>query len=116
MLVYFEPAAMCNMPTDLLIAPLPAKKQLWEADDEHRWKAQNATTPDIQTLFGLAADGELVKLDGTRSYCVDATVHFNTLDTRSNSGITAEWEEWCSGMDGFGGLIMLAASSLTSSV
>lgn len=30
MLVYFDPMAMCDLPSDLILAPLPAKKQLWK--------------------------------------------------------------------------------------
>ncbi|KNG85755.1 hypothetical protein ANOM_005732 [Aspergillus nomiae NRRL 13137] len=93
MLVYFEPAAMCGLQTDLIIAPLPAKKQLWEAGNELVWKAESEKEPGIQTPFGLAANGDLVKLG-------------KPFATRGS----ANWEEWCSGMDGLGGLIMLAAS------
>jgi hypothetical protein len=107
MLVYFEPAAMCNVQTDLLIAPLPAKKPLWEAGDEFVWRAESDREPGVQTAFGLAANGELVKLDEGQLYCHDAVLLHNA---RTSARSTATWEEWCSGMDGFGGLVMLAAS------
>lgn len=107
MLVYFEPAAMCNVQTDLLIAPLPAKKPLWEAGDEFVWKAESDREPGVQTAFGLAANGELVKLDEGQLHCHDAVLLHNA---RTSARSTANWEEWCSGMDGFGGLVMLAAS------
>jgi hypothetical protein len=110
MLIYFEPAAMCNMPTDLILAPLPAKKQLWEASDEFAWKVESQREPGIQTSFGLAADGELVKLDDGRLSCSDAWVSDQTLDARTSSRSVARWEEWCAVTDGFGGLVMLAAS------
>lgn len=39
MLVYFEPAALCDLQsTDILPGLLPASKQLWEADNEIEWK------------------------------------------------------------------------------
>jgi hypothetical protein len=110
MLVYFEPAAMCDLQTDLILAPLPAKKQLWEAGDEFVWKAESEREPGVQTAFGLAANGELVKLDEGQLYCSDAVLLHKSLDARTPSRSTANWEEWCSGMDGFGGLVMLAAS------
>lgn len=110
MLVYFEPAAMCDLQKDLILAPLPAKKQLWEAGDEFVWKAESVREPGVQTAFGLAANGELVKLDEGQLYCSDAVLLYKSLDARTPSRSTANWEEWCSGMDGFGGLVMLAAS------
>jgi len=92
MLVYFEPAAMCNLEKNLLLAPLPAKRQLWEATNESTWKMESTSGPEVQAAFGMAANGDLVKLE-------EGQIYFN-----------ANWEEWCSGMDSFGGLVMLAAS------
>jgi hypothetical protein len=109
MLVYFEPAALCNMQTDLVLAPLPAKKLLWEAEDKFVWKAESEREPGVDTAFGLAADGELVRVDESQIHCGDA-VMLPKMDTRDPSRSAANWEEWCSGMDGFGGLVMLAAS------
>ena len=110
MLVYFEPAAMCDLQTDLILAPLPAKKQLWEAGDKFMWKAESEREPGVQTAFGLAANGDIVKLDEDQLYCSNAVLLYKSLDTRTLSRNTTHWEEWCSGMDGFGGLVMLAAS------
>src|ERR1700761_9462697 len=100
---------MCELQTDLVLAPLPAKKQLWEAGDELAWKTENEKALD-QSTFGLAADGELVRLDEGQQYCGDAVLFRESLDSVTSSRSTANWEEWCSGMDGLGGLIMLAAS------
>ena len=63
----------------------------------------------IQSAFALAANGELVKLDEDQLYCSSTVLLYKSVDTR-NPSTTSNWEEWCSGMDGFGGLIMLAAS------
>lgn len=113
MLVYFEPAEMCGLhTTDLLLAPLPAKKQLWEASDEFVWKAESERVPGPQIEFALAANGELVRLDECQVSCGDAVVHYKSLDARTPSRSSENWEEWCSGMDGLGGLIMLAAASI----
>jgi len=101
---------MWDLQTDLILAPLPAKKQLWEAGDEFVWKMESEREPEVQTAFGLAANGELVKLDEGQLYCSDALLLPKYLDARTPSKSTANWEEWCSGMDGFGGLVMLAAS------
>ena len=110
MLIYFDPATLCDMHTDLIQAPLPARKQLWEAGDEFVWMAESAREPGIQTSFGLAANGDLVRVDEGRLGCSDAVLLHKSSDGRSLSRSTANWEEWCSGMDGFGGLVMLAAS------
>ena len=107
LLVYFEPAAMCDHPTDLVLAPLPARKLLWEAGDEFVWKAERERDPRGQTDFGLASDGELVRLDEGEGCVSDAVLEYKS---RTKSRTTANWEEWCSGMDGFGALVMLAAA------
>ena len=102
---------MCDMHSDdLILAPLPGKKQLWEAADELEWKAASGSGPKFQTSFGLAVNGELVKLDEDQIYCRDTVLPQEPLDAGTPSRSTANWEEWCSGMDGFGGLVMLAAS------
>ncbi|UKZ65756.1 uncharacterized protein TrAtP1_006949 [Trichoderma atroviride] len=110
MLVYFEPMAMCDLPSDLILAPLPAKKQLWEAGDEFVWKAAGQRGMGDKGAFGLATHGGLVKLDDRELSCSDAWLPYKCLETRGQSRSTASWEEWCSGIDGFGGLVMLAAS------
>ncbi|VUC31707.1 unnamed protein product [Clonostachys rosea] len=110
MLIYFEPAAMCVLPHEFILAPLPAKKQLWEASDEFAWKVESQREPGAQVSFGLASDGEVVQLGDDRLSCSDAWLSHHPSDARPASRNTARWEEWCSGIDGFGGLVMLAAS------
>ncbi|KAI0382483.1 hypothetical protein F5Y04DRAFT_252746 [Hypomontagnella monticulosa] len=110
MLIYFDPVAMCDLPAEFILAPLPAKKLLWEASDEHIWKAESRKEPGVWTSFGLTADGEIVKLNEGRLSCDDAWLSYHPVDVRSQSRSTTGWEEWCSGIDGFGGLVMLAAS------
>jgi len=110
MLIYFEPAAMCTLQTDLILAPLPARKQLWEARNEFVWKTESKKDPGAQADFGLTANGELVKMDDGQLYCSDGVLLYKPLDARTPSESSDNWEEWCSGMDGFGGLVMLAAS------
>jgi hypothetical protein len=40
-----------------------------------------------------------------------ATTTTTTSEGEVNTAAAAElWEEWCTGIDGFGGLVMLAAS------
>ncbi|KAL2131223.1 hypothetical protein VTI74DRAFT_5400 [Chaetomium olivicolor] len=109
MLVFFDPANMCHArQTQLLIAPLPGKKQLWEAGDEFSWKMESEKEAEARVDFALAANGELVKLHQSQHVdCYDVTQIGKPVDASRN---TANWEEWCSGMDALGGLVMLAAS------
>lgn len=37
LIVYFDPGTMCSLQSDLVLAPLPAKKALWDAPDELAW-------------------------------------------------------------------------------
>ncbi|KAL4763907.1 uncharacterized protein BDW70DRAFT_148284 [Aspergillus foveolatus] len=111
MLTYFQPAARCDLPTDLVLAPLPAKKPLWEANNWIEWKTELQKEPRIQqTAFGLATTGELVRLD--KAHGQSGPISHLALDAATVSRSAASWEEWCSGMDGFGALVMLAASSM----
>lgn len=110
MLVYFDPVAMCDLPNDLVLAPLPAKRQLWEASDEFAWKIESQQELGVQVAFGLASDGNVVRLDEGRLSCSDAWMSRQASDAERPSRYAANWEDWCSGMDGFGGLVMLAAS------
>ena len=63
MLVYFEPAAMCNLRHDLVLAPLPARKQLWEAQDALTWQREIHTKPPTAETFGLARNGKQTLLE-----------------------------------------------------
>ncbi|KAF3766647.1 hypothetical protein M406DRAFT_321284 [Cryphonectria parasitica EP155] len=113
MLIYFEPGALCNLPSGLVLAPLPARRQLWEAADGFAWKTESQKEPGLQISFGLARDGELVKVDEGRLSCSDAWLSHDSGDAENLSRSIANWEDWCSGMDAFGGLVMLAASLIS---
>ncbi|RAO73580.1 uncharacterized protein BHQ10_009592 [Talaromyces amestolkiae] len=134
MLIYFEPSGDCDSRgTGLILAPLPARKQLWEANDEITWNMETdrESKPDSRTdttetfsassstTFGLATNGELVTLDMRQgqNFCANAALSMHTQQSLLNGGssssspkIRANWEDWCAGMDGLGGLVMLAAS------
>ena len=56
-----------------------------------------------------AADGGLVQLDDGQVYCSPRELQYQILSLGSTSTKAADWEDWCAGMDGFGGLVMLAA-------
>lgn len=112
MLVYFEPAAICALPTDVIIAPLPTKRQLWEASDESVWKAEGKIEAESQATLALGANGELVRLHRIPSYNGEEVLRQKYLDPWTLSTRKGNWEDWCSGMDQMGPLVMLAASLL----
>ncbi|CAI6335587.1 unnamed protein product [Periconia digitata] len=110
MIVYLDPATMCDLQRDLIIAPLPSKKELWEASSQEAWRMEAQKEYGSPTVFGLAKDGELLEIKAGKTFCAD---HFSGYMGAGETGQerkVADWEEWCLGMDGFGGLIMLAAS------
>jgi hypothetical protein len=110
MLIYFEPASMCELQKEFIIAPLPAKKQLWEAKDERIWDEMATRNNGVHESLALAADGELIQLDQKKIYCDNGVVRYGISHDSRSTSTTTDWESWCSGMDGFGSLIMLAAS------
>ncbi|CAH0045679.1 unnamed protein product [Clonostachys solani] len=113
MLVHFEPAAMCPFyNTGLVIAPLPARKQLWKADNASTWHRERELGAGVQTSFALFANGELVNMAQAPLRVPDWRRDRELLNAESQPGNAANWNEWCSGMDEFGSLVMLAASSI----
>jgi len=107
LLAYFDPATMCATASDFVIAPLPSQKGLWEANDELSWYTASQKIPKTQPPFGLAKSGQVIKL--FRMEQMHSLHGYYSLDV-SKSESAENWEEWCAGMDGLGGLIMLAAS------
>ncbi|OIW22668.1 hypothetical protein CONLIGDRAFT_719727 [Coniochaeta ligniaria NRRL 30616] len=74
MLVYFQPAGLCQLEqTDILLAPLPAKKQIWEAGDESMWMAEHDRDPDAGAIFAMTASGGLVKFHVDPRKCLQDT-------------------------------------------
>lgn len=110
MLIYFEPASLCTLPPSLLLSPLPSKKQLWEAKDANTWKFEISKDTNLQTSFALAATGELLELEQSPMGCTNAILRHNSSSNEALEKENKGWEEWCSGMDNFGGLVVLAAS------
>lgn len=99
---------MCGLQKNLILAPLPAKKEEWEARGALQWHLEREKSLQTNVDFGLAADGELVELDAGQVYGTDLALTYKSPTDISSKG--TNWEEWCSGMDAFGSLVMLAAS------
>ncbi|KAK8087328.1 hypothetical protein PG994_002302, partial [Apiospora phragmitis] len=66
MVVIFEPAAMCDLESiGIILSPLPARKQLWEADTAGQWMARIEKDLGAQTDYGMAVNGDFVKVSET---------------------------------------------------
>ncbi|KAK8009352.1 hypothetical protein PG991_011903 [Apiospora marii] len=104
MVVVFEPAAMCDLHADgLILSPLPARRQLWEAETASKWMSEIERDLGSQTDYGMTVSGDLVKVS-------ESPANSNTGEHGARHRQKADWEEWLAGMDSFGGLVMLAAS------
>ena len=102
-----DPGNGCTTAHGFVISPLPAPKQLWEAPDEMTWTMETCCNARGSETFGLMTDGIVVKLTGCRSTLdVEAVLAQPTSWTQSS----ANWQEWCSSMDGMGTLIVLVAT------
>jgi hypothetical protein len=77
-----------------LLAPLPARKGVWETRDAVGWSSGSSK----ESVFGIKAGGKMVRLDR------------ESEEEGSEQASNANWQEWCAGMDGLGALVMLAAS------
>ena len=100
-----EPAGSCALLDGFLLAPLPARKGLWSAQDGHQWMEEKTKDLGVSTSFGLKLDGSMVKLENY-SMLTDAP-SFPQHETDSNE---SNWQEWCAGMDELGTLVMLVTS------
>ena len=108
LLVHFEPASLCESDSEIALSPLPTQKQVWEASDEHAWKLESETESDANSEFALTKNGSLLRLnEGEDAYANGLTMSCNNT-MKSHSMV--KWNEWYSGMDSIGGLVMLAAS------
>jgi hypothetical protein len=93
LLVSTEPAGTCVLVDGFLLAPLPAHKKLWEGTDAAGWSRGSG-----ESVFGIKAGGKMVRLDREKE------------EDGNEEASSANWLEWCVGMDGIGALVMLAAS------
>ncbi|CAO2658162.1 Nn.00g074220.m01.CDS01 [Neocucurbitaria sp. VM-36] len=107
MIFSLEPAAGCELHDGFLLAPLPARKQLWEARDEGSWFLEQSRDVGLPSVFGVMSNGQMVKINEHQALLDSDMI---SLQTERSVESNSNWEEWCSGMDGLGGLVMLAAS------
>ncbi|KAF2742650.1 hypothetical protein M011DRAFT_412238, partial [Sporormia fimetaria CBS 119925] len=105
-------SGLCPMSGDLLLSPLPARKTLWEAMTEETWDKESQRD-NLHIIYGLAKNGDLVRVGGEFEefhYCLDAILSVQGPSAEKPWREKRDWEEWCAGMDGLGGLVLFAAS------
>ncbi|KAK4442928.1 hypothetical protein QBC34DRAFT_443775 [Podospora aff. communis PSN243] len=114
LLAHFEPTSMCRLhETGLVIAPLPARKRLWDASDEAQWEleAMKDSRGSVPFDIGLTAGGHLVGLERPGIPCGPVPQEYHgSLESAPLFQRAVSWEEWCSGTDGLGSLVMLASA------
>lgn len=101
----------CTLFDSFAIAPLPAKKHLWDARDEHDWLREKSKEVDADQVFGLKVSGRMAKLSPF-GVVQEAQMGVMLAQPREPTADESEehWKEWCSGMDDLRALIMLAAT------
>ncbi|KAH7111801.1 hypothetical protein B0J11DRAFT_512049 [Dendryphion nanum] len=102
------PAKNCNLPDGFLLAPLPARKQLWEAPTEELWVREKSGDPSMLKVFGVMVNGQMVKLSEFQALQKGEMIRLGSGECTDSS---ENWKEWCSGMDALGALVMLVTSS-----
>ncbi|KAH7109300.1 hypothetical protein B0J11DRAFT_238050 [Dendryphion nanum] len=102
------PVNKCQLPSGFILSPLPAKKQLWEAPSEESWNECKICDPNLLKSFGVLSNGNMVELDEYRTLPGGEIVLSDPGRERADNG--ENWQEWCSGMDGLGSLVMLVTS------
>lgn len=110
LLISFDSSSICHLQPDVVVAPLPTEKHLWEAPDAIVWQTVNEKKAALRVEFGLSKDGQLVKMARSKALINEVNSLGRCLETEVPSGSTSSLAEWCSVMDSLGGLVMLAAS------
>lgn len=103
MLYSLEPAYACLVYDGYVLSPLPGRKGLWEAEMPELWEVEKRRGGEA-SVYGLMVGGMMVKVDEYKS--VVGTDGQGDVWKESSTN----WQEWCAGMDGLGGLVMLVAS------
>ena len=107
MLYSLDPATSCAEPDGFLLAPLPGRKQLWEAPDAQSWMVEKSRDGMAPSVFGVLTGGQMVRMQEQQVITPDE-VH-SSLGNGEEEG-ARNWQEWYAGMDGLGALVTLATS------
>ena len=111
MLYSMDPASACAEPDGFLLAPLPSKKQLWDAPDEPSWTTEKIRDGGFPNVFGVLSNGQMIR---TQEHHVILEGEVGLSEGMASEESAANWQEWCAGMDGFGALVTLAASLVSA--
>lgn len=111
MLYSLDPATSCAEPDGFLLAPLPGRKQLWEASDAQSWAVEKGRDGLFPSVFGVLMGGQMVRVQELQVVMPD-TINFPLGIEEGESA--ANWQEWCGGMDGLGALVTIAVSLSTA--
>jgi hypothetical protein len=107
MLYSLDPATSCAEPDGFLLAPLPARKQLWEAPDAQSWMVEKSRDGAELSVFGVLTGGQMVRLQEQQIVMPDEVGFPSGVEEEESA---KNWQEWCAGMDGLGALVTLATS------
>ncbi|KAI5201221.1 hypothetical protein AUEXF2481DRAFT_28273 [Aureobasidium subglaciale EXF-2481] len=84
-------SGMCQLQNDLITAPLPSKKYIWEADNKHNWHDGIKGKAELQENFALTAGGAIVQLKEEQSYC-NGKLQYGTIGDTAAAPVTTSWE------------------------
>jgi hypothetical protein len=88
----------------------------WEARTSSAWQLEVEMGTKSNGIFGLMTNGQLMRLERSSGFEMDKQMVQNPVDwpQRDYSNDVwksgENWTDWAAGMDGFGYLIMIAAS------
>ena len=102
-----DPASACAEPDGFLLAPLPSRRQLWDVSEEKSWVAEKSLDGAFLSVFGVLRNGQMVRLQEHYAFLES---EFNPNQGIEPEESAANWQEWCTGMDGLGSLVTLATS------
>lgn len=100
----------CLLYGGFLLAPLPAKKQLWQARDSLSWHVEKKREGASDDVSGIKIGGLMARFrQVVETREIQAVMVLAHLQEPTESESDAHWTDWCLGMDGLGALVMLAA-------
>lgn len=111
MLYSLDPTTSCVEPDGFLLAPLPGRKQLWEAPDEQSWMEEKSRDGPVSSVFGVLTGGQMVKLQEQQIVMPN---EYGLPSEMVEEGSGRNWQEWFSGMDGLGALVTLATAATST--
>lgn len=107
MLYSLDPSTSCAVSDGFLLAPLPSRRQLWEASEEGAWEAEKSRDGMFPSTFGVLTGGQMVRLQ-EQQIIMPGEVYSPLSVGEEESALN--WQDWCAGIDGLGTLVTLAVT------